>query len=459
MEEEPEQRLPGVLTIQSDGKSSLEIFGKFRPYSPGLRELLLREHILGESQCGTEITLTGCQTGGRTMGAGGLETQAFQSEVAYLGAHFPDPSQVRFRTIRARFSHLLDWAGRTGISVSPPGRSESDGPAFACDYRYPPTAVARTEAATLSVKHGFSTRQSRGVVELSAWAELEIEACDSLDLEGWDERFIRPFQNFLTFATGVTNTLTGLCIASEVSVGDGVGDGDEPQSGDVVRQISDYDDRPRREAHPHEMPLPLAVIGDEFSEVISRWLRLSIELDSVCNLLFGIEYNRRMYSEHRFSSVAQAAESYHRRRMKNEDLPSNEHAARVRTVLDAAPPEHTEWLRERLTYSNEPSLPPRLKELIKMGGAAVSPIAPVVGRFVRRVADSRNFYTHYDRRLEDRAAKGEELFWLTQRLAFVVRAALLRELGLSEERVAKALQRNRMYQPIVERLEKGHLRD
>jgi hypothetical protein len=42
-------------------------------------------------------------------------------------------------------------------------------------------------------------------------------------------------------------------------------------------------------------------IRDKFSDVMERWLKVSDELDSVCNLFFSVQYAAGMYAQHGFS--------------------------------------------------------------------------------------------------------------------------------------------------------------
>jgi hypothetical protein len=64
----------------------------------------------------------------------------------------------------------------------------------------------------------------------------------------------------------------------------------------------------------------------------------------------------------RFQSVF-ALESYHRIRVRSEELPQEEHRQRVKRILDAAGEGDRKWLEEKLRWSNELTFRTRLKEL------------------------------------------------------------------------------------------------
>ena len=56
------------------------------------------------------------------------------------------------------------------------------------------------------------------------------------------------------------------------------------------------------------------------------------------------------------------------------------------------------------------------------------------------MTQTRNYYVHYSRGLKKKAADDWPLVLLTKRLAVVVRALMLKELGLTLELVEEALQ-------------------
>ncbi len=74
-------------------------------------------------------------------------------------------------------------------------------------------------------------------------------------------------------------------------------------------------------------------IESQFSLIMQRWFNSFEELDSVFNLFFSIKYKPDMYLENQFINLAQAAESYHRRRINNQALPNEEYQRRIEVVL------------------------------------------------------------------------------------------------------------------------------
>ena len=55
--------------------------------------------------------------------------------------------------------------------------------------------------------------------------------------------------------------------------------------------------------------------------------------------------------------------------------------------------------------------------------------------FINRVVATRNYLTHFDQSLEPQAARGEELYRITEKLKLLIEICLLRESGFEEERI------------------------
>lgn len=69
--------------------------------------------------------------------------------------------------------------------------------------------------------------------------------------------------------------------------------------------------------------------------------------------------------------------------------------------------------------------------------------------FIKQVRNTRNYLTHYDKSLQGKAIKGEDLYWLTQTLEFLLQACFLKGLGFSTEQCVALFKRNKQYQFAV----------
>ena len=84
----------------------------------------------------------------------------------------------------------------------------------------------------------------------------------------------------------------------------------------------------------------------------------------------------------------------------------------------------------------------RLTELIeKYSNDILDKVLGDKTKFVTDVKNSRNYYTHYDKRLEKKALKGADLFYLSERLKILLVCAFLMEAGITKEMIVSYLER------------------
>jgi predicted secreted protein len=153
-----------------------------------------------------------------------------------------------------------------------------------------------------------------------------------------------------------------------------------------------------------------------------------------------------MYLEDKFLSTVHAIESYHRRTMKNFELPEKQHKKRIEEILNAVPHEHKDWLENKLAYSNEPGLRRRLKEILEKFADVLNDFIPDKDLFIHKVVTTRNYLIHYDEKLKEQSAKREELYYLTQKIKILIEICLLKELGFTSDNIKSLISRNRRYQ-------------
>lgn len=105
-----------------------------------------------------------------------------------------------------------------------------------------------------------------------------------------------------------------------------------------------------------------------------------------------------------------------------------------------------ESLKSKLKYGNEFSLRKRLKEIFSKYQEILNEFIENKNAFIEKVVNTRNYQTHHDEDLRKRAAKGEGLYRLTQKLKKLLEICLLIELGFSREQIKGLFSRNRRYQ-------------
>jgi hypothetical protein len=124
--------------------------------------------------------------------------------------------------------------------------------------------------------------------------------------------------------------------------------------------------------------------------------------------------------------------------------------ANVRYVLEKAIPDwvekehHEKSLKSRIKYGNEFSLRTRLNKIFAEYQENLIEFIENKNAFIEKVIDTRNYLTHYDKK--EKAAIGEELDPIIQKLKILLKICLLTELGFSSEEIKKLFSRNKRYQ-------------
>lgn len=143
-------------------------------------------------------------------------------------------------------------------------------------------------------------------------------------------------------------------------------------------------------------------------------------------------------------NLAQCAETYHRRRFGGKYQSDEEYRNDLyQRFLEAIPQDLDGGFRQslkqgKLRFANEYSLRKRLQEITnKLSTLPISFINTdeAQARFISKVCDTRNYLTHYDPQLQDKAAKGIELFELKEKLKILLGICLLEETGFSFESI------------------------
>ena len=108
-----------------------------------------------------------------------------------------------------------------------------------------------------------------------------------------------------------------------------------------------------------------------------------------------------------------------------------------------------------MKYGNEPSLPMRLKEIIEKFRIIADSFIKDRAIFIKSVANTRNYFTHYDYDLKEKAANEEQLYHLTQKLKILLEIILLSELEFNLTEIQHSIVRNIYYLAEVDEKQKA----
>lgn len=434
--ENPKDTVPGVLKFNPSTGAHLTLFGCLTD-NGGFPDILgespppLMIHGVGE---GKQLTLLRVSNSGSAVSMPGIASQYFRSGLILEGALVGTIEEILFTQLVLDFTHLADWAQLSGLSIAH-SRDLSQ-----ATFRKQDDVVIGLQNGVVRLSTTITWNSGSYEYSMFESSQMIIDLPHDMSFEECWKAYIHPLRNFMTISTTKPNfpTLVKGKLAGPKS--------DNTNRG-YVKILFGLSNRRERESglSPGEMLFGRLQAGSKLQQVLDNWFRISAELEPVCDLLFGTEYNQAMYTSQRFLNLVQGLEAYHRRRFPNEVLPAEQHRSRVDEVVNAAPKEHQAWLKEALRWSNEPSLKQRLVQIFERVGQCVSALIPDGERFIRRVRDTRNYLTHFDPSLADRAARGQDLYRLTLQVRYLLIAVILQDIGFSEQETKRLLESNQDY--------------
>ncbi|MGL4503152.1 MAG: HEPN domain-containing protein [Planktothrix sp.] len=438
----PDNQVPGVIKFTAEEGIELSLLGSL---NESARSGVQHSLIVGILENGKEITLYRNILIKIQIPHPGFFSQQYTAEIGFIGYNFTQSSEMLFYKAVVDYSYLRDWAmipyvHRESILNE---NNQMVGMKFN-DYHKPLNIVAKTTEGIISVKYGFSEAGKLTDLDFKQSAAIVIEPENDFSLEILNERFIYPLQNLLTFATGKPNSIVSCDVCYD------------SRNIEVIFKQSMVQKRTDNLLHPTHMLFTVEDIKDQFGLSIQQWLNAHKEIDSVCNLFFSTKYSR-LYLQNEFLNIVQAVESYHRRRRKNNYLLEADHTKRIEEILENTPDLHKQWVKEKLHFSNEPTLKDRLKELVQENILVINSLLgfyKTPDKFIIKVKNTRNFLTHYNKSNENKAAKETELFWMTKILEFLLQACFLSELGCSLEKRAEIISSKSRYHWAVEEINK-----
>jgi len=448
--DKPEKQVSGTLRFTPNEGAILELIGSFKD----TKDILKPEIILGISSNGKKITLHKCfetkcfETKTKSnVSFPGLLTSSFYANEIFVGAHFQKSEDIKFRELSIRYSYLDEWVNISGFNIQYPDEKE-----IVIKYKEPePIQTSIGEDCKIFIEIQV-TRPTHSIVQKEAsikqrtYIRIEHSVEKSLE-EYWN--IMRHIQNFLSL--GVTEPVCPLTVKG---ITESIKDMpyNLPVEVEIYRHSPEVSKTPKT-LYPYDMLFTFKDISDRFEILLKNWFEKADTLGPVYDLYFGTLYNPWMYLQHQFLSLIQAIEAYHRRKFEGKYLSNDDYEPIYEKFINelAIEPSFKEALKSKLKYGNEYSLRKRLKDLFEKYKEVVDDFIENKDIFINRVVDTRNYLTHYDKNLREKAVDGEQLYYVIQQLKIVIVICLLSELGFNFKEIKNLLAKNRKYRYVFNR--------
>lgn len=189
----------------------------------------------------------------------------------------------------------------------------------------------------------------------------------------------------------------------------------------------------RKYIYTNEQLVKYEHIQNIFPIILKNWFEKYSTLEPVFNLLLYTIRNKNKFGVENFMDISRALETFHRRTEVLTEKPNHEYENLVAKILshDKLDKKELNWLKEKLQYGNEPSLKKRIIGLIsKYSNNFTNNKIVFDSKFIQKVVDTRNYYTHFDIKNERKYLKDKELFIASQKLMVLLISCILKDIGL-----------------------------
>lgn len=437
-----EKKLSGVLTVQDGGRIELELVGTF---SEGFGDFLDSPEIpriLGDVEKEGYVTLDNCFYIHRSISFGGVSKSRIFANTLYCGIHFEDTEQILITSFRFAIEGLDEWLRISGIGVK--YTPEFDNVTVSYN-KLNPLIYQVTDIMHLSINYSWSIPGSSffksATITHKNYFELETDIPTDINMF---KKYAHQLSTFVGLAIDLNVSICDVTIKSKF-IEEEIAPGQSRQVPiRLYYQAANFLDKAPR-IDDLNMIFLFPYVREDFGLYISKWFKAYETVSPALNLYFSTKNNAQKYIDGKFLALAQGLETYHRRTTNKQIMSDSEYESIKKELLNACPKERREWLDGRLAHANEITLANRLRDLI-------SDFAPVFGddeaisQFIRKVVDTRNYFTHYDDALRKRAVQGIDLWPLCQQMEAFFQLVLLRGIGFSKEKVIDLVHRSQRFQ-------------
>ena len=429
-----QEQLPGTLTIEPSGHIELEVMGLFENTTAD-GSVTDESQINGEIKDLGYVTLEQCFYIYKPTPFAKIKHSVIVVNQAVIGAAFGKEDYFDYHSFSFSVDNLAEWVRISGLSTSDLDKPHS----HRIDFELPSNIeYMLSNDMKLTINFGYKI-PGRTINTAS------IEQTTSLKLSSEIARPLSDFKqcayylnNLLSFAMDTPIAMRDFVIEHNEIVTGRDEKSQRPLQLQLVYPSTNYTDEPTK-LHWQQMLFPFSSIQSDAEGFLNRWLHLYEIAEPALSLFFSITREPNVFSESKFLSLAQSLETLHRRTNSKETL-MDPKAYEIfgERILAGAPEDAKEWLESKLRFGNEPTFKKRLTCLLYpfrkiIGGSKV------VKRIIYNIITSRNYYTHYDVSLEDKALKGVALMNLTYTMEAICKLLYLNHIGFTISQIENSL--------------------
>jgi len=434
----PEKKVPGTLSIADGGNIELETLGLFEKRNNNLKR------IVGYIEKEGYVTLDDCFYTKRVVGNSISKSLVCVNKV-FSGIAYDEAENVLLDNLIFSVEGIDEWVGISGIS---------------CDYSsdYSLLTIKYSQPKEISFDFDNETKlliKFQNQFYSSAIAESKITQKIYFQLVSSEKKDI---DDFISIAEKITALLCFaidqiVCLdALETIVPEDIGN-----SNIRWKEIKIYCPTLSYLSKKPNLNIPIYLfsynnVQHNFEKIINNWIKAYEIIEPAIDLYFSTKLEHQKYFDGKFLALAQGLETFHRR-TSNEKLMKEEEFKKLFDLLvDNCPENQKKWLKDRLNHGNEIPLRKRIKKIIE-------PFKNFIGsnkernKIIDDIVNTRNYLTHYDESLKDKAVTGKDLYFLCLKMEAFFQLNLLKILDFTQEEIKSILDNNDQLRKKLKKIE------
>ena len=432
----PERQISGTLSISDGGNIKLELAQSFDPsiqaqLGPTRPNSL--NPILGHVEKDGPVRIDQCYrvskdrniTHGRLMAP-----LVIWANRAFMGLPPEEEASPRFNSFSFSVEGIDEWVGISGIEVDPQfeksaltisyNRPEDisldlkDGMQLVISFAWTPPGFPSNKRAEVSQKTYFRliSQKARELDDFTVIAQkIAAFLCFVMnEIVCLDSMSATSDNLYETFSDGRT-----ALIPVEIYCPSWPYAKNEPAI-DEWDMLFKYEDRQNR-----------------VESIINKWIDNYKQIAPALDLYFLTKAGTLPTLNMQFLALAQALEAFHLRTSDEKHMNKAECKEICKKMIEACPEEHRDWFRPKLQRANELTLQNRIEKLIEPFDCLIDDARRP--QLIKHIKNTRNYLTHYDPKLESKAAKGEVLKFICLKMNALFRLQFLKLIDFDEQEI------------------------
>jgi hypothetical protein len=439
-------QVAGILRVATDGNLRLSLVGALgewgQPFDTKNHPIILG--AVEENPAGTNITLIDCLRSGAKSGTSAGAWEQYRASRGFFGAHLSTEADFEFKHLALSLTGLTQWSDvLLGFKAEPFRWGTPGEPITLAKYTLhsPVSGSVPGGTATLGIRRSAQHNHHEHIFREEARLSVNRESAKPVD-ELYSQ-VIDPLQNLMTFVCDRAQKVEELTVRSEVV---GTSPAVVSEIHVIGPRVQPEDDGSPIDPSGFEMLFTLKDV--DFAELMGNWLRFAECHEPACSIFFGLQYGPPAYIEDTFLGVIQAISVFHGGREDGIARRSVEES-RLKSIASRLSSLDADWIIDRIGTRPFPPLREILHALVGEQKAIMDPlISKRQDAFINGVMNTFEYVFRRDPAVSLAASHGADLYWMTEKLRFLVKACFLSELRFPDEKVASLFQRNLFFQQV-----------